>query len=440
MADRTPFPSPRPRAAHGLFPRGAALRQDLVIALAVCLLARLVPAPDALATGLVQSPVLQYSCGIFASCALVLRRTRPELCVVVAFAATFALDTRYSLTAAAYALGRYGRPRHRLLILGFVAGLYLASRELTGTVEPSHVVLLYSTLLEIISPAVLGALLERQERLQEALSRRLDQAEHAVDHAVRFALLESRTRLAFDLHTNAGHRAALLVLQAGGLLVRKDLSPAAREQVERMEENALCVMRELGSAVDMIRDPLGRDVRGRGVSCADFLAGLARNLAGDGMRVSFRAGTVPRRISPETDELLRRAARESLAHIVRYAPRAEVTLFLDSAGERVSLEVGHRHEPHVGPCTLAGRDGFEFLALQDEVTAAGGTSVAGPRPGDSFLVRVELPLGPSEPAAASQPPPESAPEPAPAPASSPSASPVTAPVPVPVPTPAGGPA
>lgn len=384
------FPWARTAPAHRVLDS----YRDAGIAVVIALVSAVLvvdPVSGLTQTGLVRSVPWQVAAVVAASLTLVRRRRNPELCLLAALLATLVVDARTPLIGASYAVGMYGgRRRFHVVVLG--ALLYGGSRFLVGSAEPpiSHPLFLcYVICLDILAPLVAGRLVERQRSLRHLLQQRFDQAKSSVHHAVRFAELEQRTRLAFDIHHNVGHHATVLVLQAGALELRDELPPDVRKTAEAIQDSARAVLGELREVVNMLRAPAELDPVGRKVPCSAFLAGLVRNMAAGGMDISYAQHGEARELPVPIERAIHGVSREALTNVAKYAPTARVQVTLAFAPQQVRIEVANG--PSSGPCLIDDSGGVGLQALHRDVAAACGTLEAGPRADGGFLVRATLP-------------------------------------------------
>ncbi|MFJ6054568.1 sensor histidine kinase [Streptomyces sp. NPDC092307] len=345
-------------------------------------------------TGFFHSYLMSCLCALVAAASLMWRRTRPEVCVAVAFAATLASDEGTALVAAAYAMGRYGT-RYRALTVTGVAVAYLATHSMAIGILPAPGWRVYSVALDFILPACFGHLIRRQSLLRDQLKVRLRQAEAAIDHAARFALLERRTRLAFDIHDTVGHHTTYLVMRAGAARLRPDLPPAAAQDFTDIQETALLVTRELRRVIAVLQESDAEEEHlGPHLRCHEFLEGLAGNMRAIGIDTSYSIDGVTRELGPKGESLLYRVSRESLTNAAKYAPCAPVRISLVFADETVILTV--RNGPPLDGTPPRSRPygsgGLGLAGLRTSVVAAGGDFRAGPLPAGGFEVRSVLPL------------------------------------------------
>ncbi|MFF4404784.1 sensor histidine kinase [Streptomyces sp. NPDC001262] len=381
------------KALHALGPPGSQRRErclDWLIVVLTAGAACLVLLDHSVAsTGLVMSYPANCLIAVLASGTLFWRRSRPEICLSAGLLASLVSDERTVLAVGAYSVARYGGVL-RFWSYGTAIALYLLSRTLTGTSAPSVQMFLYAALLIIVVPALFGALVRRQRMLNELLHRQLAQVEDSMTHAARFAALEQRTRLAFEVHDNAGHQATVLTLYAGALQQRTDLAPEARRIVDAMQHAAREVAHELRRVVDTLFAPEeGGERLGERIPCAEFLQSLTRNMAAVGMDIDYRSAGRPCPLPAETERLLRRISHEGLTNAAKHASGAPVGMTLTFAGNTVSLSV--RTGPSRGISIVKDSGGLGLRGLRAAVAAAGGSFTAGPVPTGGFLLEATLP-------------------------------------------------
>lgn len=349
-------------------------------------------------TGLLLEYGASVACALVAAGGLMWRRTHPELCVAVALATTLASDEGTALIAAIYATAVYGRRRPGAVVGAAVLG-YLCTRPLIGDFVDDPRWQVYVAVVNFVVPAILGFLVHRQRELRE----RLSSAEFAIDSAARFAILEKRTQLAFEIHDTVGHHATYLVMRAGAAQRRKGLTPEVAAEFGAIQDVAITVMQELRGVINVLGEPDDPDEPLRGhLSCNEFLEGLTRNMRAIGMDASHVVEGRPRDLGQRCESLLYRVSREALTNAAKYAPGAPVRVRLVYGPGRVSLQVVNRRTcEHPGPGADYGSTGMGLRGLTDALHAVGGCFDAGPVAGGGYRVQAVVPL----PAAADRPAP-----------------------------------
>lgn len=344
-------------------------------------------------TGFTHSYLLSVLCGLAAAASLVWRRSHPELCVAVAVVATFSSDEATALIAASYAVGLYGRGP-RALVVGGSALAYVLTRTLTGEVLEDPTWRTYMVVLYTVLPAFYGHVVRRQRALKEQLQEQLSHARAATDHAARFAILEKRTRLAFEIHDTVGHHATFVVLRASGATRQPGLTPQAAEAFHDIQEGAILVMQELRRVIAVLRDD--EEACLSGISCDEFLEGLARNMRAVGMDATYTVQGTVRALGARNESLLYRISREALTNAAKYAPGAPVALTL--AFEKRSATLTVRNGPPLQRRPAGDSGGIGLHSMREAVAAVGGTFSAGPVPDGGYLIQavITLPRGSTE--------------------------------------------
>ncbi|MGW1077591.1 sensor histidine kinase [Streptomyces sp. NPDC002537] len=322
---------------------------------------------------------------------LVLRRRRPEICLLAGLASSFAYDERFLLFAGAYAVAHYGR-KMRFGLVAAVIVIYVLARSALGMADATVEELYCGVVTEVAFPAVFGSLVRHQRSLRDLFRQRLEKAESTVDAAIRFALLEERTRLAFDIHDHIGHHATFLVLQAGALQQTKGLSEEARQGTVAVQESAQQVMSDLRQLLKVVRDT-GTD-QSELISptrCADFLAGLVGNMSAVGMAAEYELHGTVQPLPQDIELLLYRLCRETFTNAAKHAPGARVRADLSFEDDRVILAV--RNGPSMG-AALGSSSRMGLAGLRLRVAEVGGHLTAGPTRDGGFHVKAELPCAP----------------------------------------------
>ncbi len=204
----------------------------------------------------------------------------------------------------------------------------------------------------------------------EALSKELE----------RLAVIQERNRLAGEIHDGLGHFLTTIHVQL----------EAARTIHATDPERALSAV---ALAQDLARDALVEVRRSVGALHADRpplpvrLRDLASTTDGWGAAVSLEILGEERRLAPEPEHVLFRAAQEGLTNVRKHAAArtARVTLdYRDPARVLVSV---------ADDGSGAGRspDGRGLKGLRERVAALGGRVLAADAAGGGFCLRAEVP-------------------------------------------------
>lgn len=366
-----------------------AIRQPRHVDVATCLAAcaaALLALDQAHHSGLVPTYWGSALVACLTSATLLLRRTAPMLPMAAAVLGMLASDEATLLIFAAYALGSYGgRNRWTGIALG---GLLYTLIQTWTEPSPGMSAMMYDVIVKFCFPAALGELTRRRREVTWLLRQRLVAVEHAVDQAAHQAVVDERTRLAFDIHDGLGHRATVLIFQAEALRTTPGMPPKASALASTVEEGARGILQDMRGILDVLRgvsDPSGRGE----TAYAQFAAALVSNLTAAGIDVSFdRAGT-PRPLPPGVDNVLRSCGREALTNAVKHGHGAPISLHLEFGAQEVALEVTN------GPGTASPvsrlNGGLGMISMQEQVSRAGGRLQAGTTADGGFRVRIALP-------------------------------------------------
>jgi signal transduction histidine kinase len=287
-----------------------------------------------------------------------------------------------------------------LLLLGFSAGLYVASTRLSlvGLLVPE------ATMLSIIpSPYFEGAPGPTEYLILtffvcfawgsgRLLRRRIEQiaeAEAAGGERARDAVLEERARVARELHDVVGHSVGIIAMQAGAAeaLVEKD-PDSAREHMATVRRTAQDAMREMRRLVQVLRED-GVDFEpqptlGQVEQLVDDarLAGVPAELEVEGDR---------RDLPPAIDLAAYRIVQEGLTNVRKHAGPVATTVRLLYAPNAVYVEV-HNDRGLVDATANGHSGGHGLPGMRERVRIFGGEVEAGPSPDGGYTLRARLPI------------------------------------------------
>ncbi|MGW5115911.1 sensor histidine kinase [Streptomyces noursei] len=367
--------------------------QDLALALLVGLVS-VVVLTSSYRTGFAHSYSMSVLCSLAAAASLLWRRTRPEVCVLVGALATFASDEATALIAASYAVGLHGRGPRALSVVGGSALTYILARDLTGEFIADPTWRTYMVVLYTVLPAFFGHLKRRQRGLNVRPPERFSQVPLATGQSTRFATLEKRTRLAFEIHDTVGHHTTFLVLRASGAERLPNLPPQATEAFHDIQEGAISVMKELRRVIAVLHEDENAafdDKPCERVSCNEFLEALTRNMRAVGMQATYGVEGTLRPLNDETESLLYRLSREALTNAAKHAPGTSVWLTLAFPPGSVTLTV-RNGGPLQKRNAVGDSGGLGLRSMRAAVQATGGTFSAGPTSDGGYQVEAMIPL------------------------------------------------
>lgn len=271
--------------------------------------------------------------------------------------------------------------------LGGAAPLLVA---LTGAVSLTITVMSASTphaiLVEgllAIAAAILGGATRHQYQSRAA------QAEHLLAERLRAdaehdraAALAERNRVAREVHDVLAHSLGALSVQldAADALLESHADPATvRDYVQQARRLAVNGLAETRAAVHALRE--------EPVRLGDRIAALATS---DGATLTVTGAE--RRLAPDAELALYRAAQEALSNARKHAPGARVTVHLDYGSETTMLVVANGVCPDpraVTPLAATG-GGFGLRGMRERIELLGG-EVSAAAQDSGWTVRATVP-------------------------------------------------
>jgi signal transduction histidine kinase len=342
--------------------------------------------------------------------ALLLRRTRPALTLVLALASTMT-----------YALLDYPEgPVYLALLTAFVNAVMRGRRAVAWASLPvGYVVTAWiAPLVHDDGPwpdwptvAALGAWLlvlgAVTELARTRLERSAEQARARAEAARRRAS-EERLLIARELHDVLAHNISLINVRAGVALHLLDERPdrvdvdQVRPALAAIKDASKDALGELRSVLDVLRQnepaPLAPTA---GLGDLDALAERGRG-AGLDVRVERTNGSGTGLPATDLTEGLPagvelaafRVAQEAMTNVVRHAGASRVTMRVRRTDDELEVRVdddGHG-APAAGDPQVAPARGRGIAGMRERAQALGGTLDAGPRPGRGFRVLARFPL------------------------------------------------
>lgn len=320
--------------------------------------------------------------------ALLWRRTRPLLVVVVVFLALDVasvltadripqMDTDVWLLIVPYALFRWGSGREA--VIG--AAVIFAGDGLTAANGPAHAIMAAQGAAVLVATMAVGVVFRYRAG---ARVRELD----------RVKLLE-RERLARDLHDTVAHHVSAIAIRAQAGLATTPLDPAADgaaavspavDALRVIEAEASRTLAEMRSVVGLLRGSDRAQVT-PGPSIAD-LASLASDRAGPPVDVDLSGDFDG--VPPPVAAAIYRLAQESVTNArrhARHATRIEVRVAADD--NMVRLRVSDDGDS--ASRRPARSRGYGLPGMIERARLLGGTCEAGPDPDRGWTVTAALP-------------------------------------------------
>lgn len=221
------------------------------------------------------------------------------------------------------------------------------------------------------------------QQLETAYSR-LRQAheelEETSEQALRYAVLEERSRIAADIHDSIGHGLTSVIVQLQALPYMIEASP---EEAGKTLRNVTEVARECLQDVRTVVHEMGLPRHSEGIlELKNMTVSFSEQ---NGLPVSF-AADVQGKIPSEQIYVLYRVLQEALTNILRHAraTRAEVVLSGTKDGIVMSIRDDGQAQGPVSP-------GFGLSAMKARCGKAGGALRIEPLLPHGLEIRAELP-------------------------------------------------
>jgi signal transduction histidine kinase len=326
-----------------------------------------------------------------AAAALVLRRVRPLLCVLLVsgflaaewavFGSPEGMGVMVIGCVAAYTVANREDRTRALYGLGAILALGVAWTAFDPVIRAP---LQYAQSSAWVSPWIiawlLGAYLRTRRLYKAGLVREQQEKELT-------AVAEERNRIARELHDVVGHSVSLMTVQASAVrrLMRPDQAKerAALETVEAAGREALTEMRRMvgvlrsGNAAPNLAPP----------PTLDQLGILAETFRHAGLDVVLESDGEPVPLPPGLDLTAYRLVQEALTNTLRHAGATRVAVCVRYGADALLLTVrDDGHGPNGSP------PGTGLLGMRERVAVYGGTLTAGAADGGGFELRAELPL------------------------------------------------
>ncbi len=224
-----------------------------------------------------------------------------------------------------------------------------------------------------------------------AIIERAERAEASREEETRRRVAEERLRIARELHDVVAHHISVANVQAGvaDLLLRTDPDGAAAA-LAHVRQSSRSVLEELGALLSVLRggedgEPVDEPAPG-----LDRLEALVGSFAAAGLDVRWGHTGVPGPVGSAVDLTAYRIVQEGLTNAHKHGA-GTARLNLVWAPDTLRVEMTNPLPDGGPPAATAG--GHGLLGMRERAHAVGGTLRAGPRPGATFAVVADLPLG-----------------------------------------------
>ncbi|NUW44127.1 sensor histidine kinase [Nonomuraea rhodomycinica] len=225
-----------------------------------------------------------------------------------------------------------------------------------------------------------------------ARARLVEQEVLTADERARRAVLETRNRIARELHDVVAHHMSVISIQAqvAPHLVENP-PPELTESLAGIRENAVEALTELRRILGVLRseDAEADGLRHSPQPTLDRLEELIGNVRGAGLAVTVETAGEPRPLSPGVELSAFRIIQQALSNVLRHAPGARVRVGIGYLPAALAIRVANT-EP-TRPAPPAHGPGHGLLGMRERTAMLGGELVAGPAPGGGFEVTAILP-------------------------------------------------
>jgi signal transduction histidine kinase len=203
------------------------------------------------------------------------------------------------------------------------------------------------------------------------------EAERSKEAEARARATEERLRIARELHDALGHHLALINVQAGAALHRRD--PAqAEEALGTIKEASKTALQELRATLGVLRQAGG--------PALSRVADLTAAAGAAGLTVRTEIDGVARDLPPDVEHAAFRVVQEALTNVAKHAAAKTVVVRLGYGSDELSVQVDDDGRGGDAP------PGHGIRGMTERVRALGGDVTAAPREGGGYRVRARLPV------------------------------------------------
>lgn len=328
---------------------------------------------------------------LFAQCVpLVVRRSRPGLCLTV-IAAAFAVHEMFGypptfasegLIVALYSVGAYqDRFRRVPAVAGIAAYVVLAVVvEAQGSPErPADFVAFF--LIAYAGSWSVGAWMRARAR-QEAERRR---------QAAGAAIAEERARIARELHDVVTHHVTNMVIRADATTFLATDSPeqavTGLAEIGETGRRTLAELRYFLGVLDPVDDEPER------ASAVRSLRDLVEETRSTGQPIELSEVGEQGPMTRGAELAAYRVVQESLTNALKHAPGRRTVVRVRHDAAEVDIEVSTDGSNGSGGAAQRSADGRGLTGLRERVSVVGGELRAGGRPDGGFTVHARIPVG-----------------------------------------------
>ncbi|MEQ0561744.1 sensor histidine kinase [Amycolatopsis sp. NEAU-NG30] len=203
------------------------------------------------------------------------------------------------------------------------------------------------------------------------------EAERTKEAEARARATDERLRIARELHDVLGHHLALINVQAGAALHRRDPGQAT-EALGAIKDASKTALQELRATLGMLRQA-DRPSLAR-------VSELAESVGASGLTVRTEIDGDARDLPPEVEHVAFRVVQEALTNVAKHAGAKTVVVRLGYGDGELSVQVDDDGRGGTAP------PGNGIRGMAERARALGGEVTAAPRAGGGYRVHARLPV------------------------------------------------
>jgi signal transduction histidine kinase len=359
----------------------------------------------------------QIAWALVVSLPLIWRRSHPEIVLIVVAAVFIAGQVRGAqepqlasgaIFAAIYALGAWGRDRHRArwLRIVVIAAMFawlgisvLMSYEQMSTVPPGAAgplppmpaAVLNGVLINVLIfgfAYLFGETAWLAARRQYQLEVQAEELRAAQMLAAERAVFGERVRIARDLHDVVAHHVSVMGIQASAARRALDRDAGkARTALAAVEDSARTAVDELRRMLGALRasDTDSRPPSAAGLDRIEELIARAREAGLAGELAVFGG---PQPVPDSVSQAAYRIVQEAVTNTLKHAHASTVDVRIRYLAKDLEIDVADDGRVRAAGST----GGMGLIGMRERVAVHDGTIEAGPRAEGGYRVRVRLPL------------------------------------------------
>jgi signal transduction histidine kinase len=203
------------------------------------------------------------------------------------------------------------------------------------------------------------------------------EAERTKEAEARARATDERLRIARELHDVLGHHLALINVQAGAALHRRDPGQA-EEALGAIKDASKTALQELRTTLGMLRQTGGPSLQ--------RVAELAESVGASGLTVRTEIDGVARDLPPDVEHAAFRVVQEALTNVAKHAGAKTVVVRLGYGADELTVAVDDDGHGGAAPA------GNGIRGMAERARALGGELTAAPREDGGYRVHARLPV------------------------------------------------